>query len=68
MKWFKKKRFEFEHPEKGAKYVVKARDLETAKRKMRKFVIARMYGGWALIYNTAAVDSVMTDLIVRELP
>ena len=52
--------WQFVHP-KGGKVIVWARTRTAARNKLRKAVVARMFGNFALHYNPVAVDEVIKE-------
>lgn len=67
--WAKVRRrtFEFHHPMQTAPVTFKAYTEARAWKKVRSFVIARMFGPWALTYGPDAVNRVMRDITCREI-
>lgn len=59
--------FCFEHVEENAFKMIKARSERAAWKKMRRFIIQKMYGEWALFYSPDAVDAVMRKLTCTSL-
>ena len=53
--WLFGRVFVFRH-ESGATHAVRARSPEAATRKMRSFLVGKMFGDWALTYDPVAVD------------
>lgn len=68
MKFPRRKRFEFTHPEAKGPAIFKAWSEEKAWKKMRSFVMQTMFGGFALIYDPGALEKVMKQVTCRRLP
>jgi hypothetical protein len=61
-------RFEFRHPNAKGPVIFKAWSETGARKKMRSFLMRKMFGDWALSYDAAALAEVMAQVSCRRLP